>query len=386
MLILCTNSWSHHMGPLCRELSKALNGEFRMLISRPLTHPDSVARMKNGWIITPPKESWIIGPPKSDVAWFTGPYNDLILRSEVAIIGAVSIGAAGTIQKRVRQGKLTFFMGERIFKKPRLWTDYLNPRRIASWIRMHICYSHLNVHYLTMGHGCVEDLRFLHACRGRIWRWGYLAQVSSSPVEKSPHEKIRIGWCGRLIWWKKVDYILHAFARLPAQIRDCAEIQIVGSGAEESRLKGLCKQLCLDEFVTFTPFMRADDIRRWMQDLDVYVFPSNRMEGWGVALGEAMDSTCAVIANKEAGSTLELVVDGVNGFTFEDGDITKLCMRLRQLIENAVLRRELGLSAWRTMQNWSPAEGAKRLLSLIEQVSRNEPPRMSDGGLCSLRR
>lgn len=384
-MVLCTNSWSHHLGPVCRELANLLGQNFRMLISRPQMHPESIAREKNGWTIVPPNEPWIIGPPKTDEEWKTGHYNDMIYNADVALIGATSVYAARTIHRRIRGGKLTFFMGERLFKVPRRLRDYLNVHRLLSWTRLYLTYSHKNVHYLTMGHGCVEDLRFLHGCKGRIWRWGYLAAVSSVPFERPVRSKVRIGWCGRLIWWKKANLVLHAFSLLPSELKKRAEICFVGNGPEEASLRNLCNELNLNAFVSFHPFMAASDVRVWMRSVDVYAFTSNRMEGWGVVLGEAMDSACAVIANKEAGATLELVRDGVNGFVFENEDIVTLSQRMAQLIEDATLRKTLGHAAWASLQKWSPSVGAKRLLSLIDQIENNESPRTVDGGLCSLR-
>lgn len=373
------------MGPVCCELYNLLGNGFRMLISRPLMHPESIAREQNGWTIIPPNKSWIIGPPRTDEEWMLGPYNDLIYNSEVAVIGSTSVFAMQTIRKRIRDGKLTFFMGERFFKKPLNWKDCLNPRRLYALIRQHQICSHKNVHYLTMGHGCLDDLQFLHGCKGRIWRWGYLASVSSAPHNRTVHNKVRIGWCGRLIWWKMADSVLRAFSLLPKELKNRTEIVLVGNGPEESGLRRLSQKLNLETYVSFLPFMAASDIREWLKTVDIYAFTSNRMEGWGVVLGEAMDASCAVIANEEAGATLELVKDGINGFVFQNGDVETLSKRMAILIEHDNLRNSMGLAAWTTLQKWSPSVGAKRLLSLIDQIENNERPRIADGGLCSLR-
>ena len=385
MIIVCTNIWNHHLGPVCQELARQLGGDFRMLLSRPLQSPESIARVKNGWKLVPPDEPWIVGPPVADSDWETGPYNELIREAEVAIIGSTFARAWSAIRRRVRAGKLTFFMNERFFKNPRRWFDWLNPRRLLSWYRLHRLLSPVNVHYLTMNHWCADDLAFLHACTGRTWRWGYLVAVSDAPTPKPVREKVHIGWCGRFLYLKNACDILQAAASLKNTIKNQIEITFVGEGPEKESLVRLAHELGLDDKVRFFPFMPAQDVRAFMRDLDIYVFPSGRQEGWGAVLGEAMDASCAVIANEAAGSTLELVKNGANGFTYRDGDIATLSRRLGELVENAALRKEFGLAAWRTMQNWSPAEGAKRLISLIEQVSRNEPPRMTDGGLCSLR-
>lgn len=123
-----------------------------------------------------------------------------------------------------------------------------------------------------------------------------------------------------------------------------------------------------------------------MSSLDVFVFPSGRKEGWGAILPEAMDKSCAVIANEAAGSTLELVRDGVNGFTFKNGDIKTLACRLSQLIVDGQLRKKMGQRAWRTMQEWSPSVGAYRFVALANTLLSGEHQHCPGclRGLCEL--
>lgn len=384
MVILCTNLWNHHMGPVCREMARLNGPDFKMVLSEPLDSRSSKERIKNGWMLLPPKEPWIVQPPRTEADWQTGVYNDLIWTADVAIIGATSRYAWRTIRKRVRTGKLTFFMNERFFKIPRGWKYWLNPRRHASWFRTHLLLSPPNVHYLTMNHWCADDLAFFRGCTGRTWRWGYLVAVSAEPTPKPVREKVRIGWCGRLLDWKNVNYILQAVSSLEDSRKRSIEVTLVGDGPEKENLVRLTHELGLDDQVRFLPFMSKDDAKAFMRDLDVYVFPSGRQEGWGAALGEAMDASCAVIANEAAGATLELVKDGENGFTFKDGDIRTLTRRLDALIADAALRRKFGLAAWQTMQQWSPAVGAQRLTALIDAVRSGHTPRTPSECLCGL--
>ena len=164
MIMLCTNLWNHHLGPVCREMARLNGADFKMVLSEPLDTPLSKERIRNGWALLPPKEPWIVQPPLAELDWKTGIYNDLIWKADVAIIGATSRYAWSTIRKRGRAGKLTFFMNERFFKISRHWKDWVNPRRLASWYRLHLLLSPVNVHYLTMNHWCADDLAFLHAC------------------------------------------------------------------------------------------------------------------------------------------------------------------------------------------------------------------------------
>ena len=382
MVVFCTSMWNHHLGPVCVEMEKRLGDDFRLLLSLPLDNKYVKACGNCGLTVVPPNEPWIVGPPARDEGAENDRYAALILDAHVAVVGAMAHWASDAIRRRVDQGKLTFFMGERFFKSPWRWFDYLNPRQVLRWYRVHRFYSRRNVHYLAMSHWCADDLAFLHACKGRVWRWGYLPPVSDKPTEKPVREKVRIGWCGRFLCLKNVCDILQASSLLENSLKEKIEVTLVGDGPEKGNLVRLVHDLGLDGMVEFKPFMSAADAKAFMRDLDIYVFPSGRQEGWGAVLSEAMDASCAVVANEAAGSTLELVKDGENGFAYKDGDLATLTRRLGELVKDVDLRKRFGLEAWRTMQNWSPAMGAERLADLVRRVLDNEEPSVTEG-LCS---
>jgi glycosyltransferase involved in cell wall biosynthesis len=121
-----------------------------------------------------------------------------------------------------------------------------------------------------------------------------------------------------------------------------------------------------------------------MKKADIYVFASNRHEGWGAVLNEAMAEGCAVIANESAGSTHELIQHGKNGLIFKDGSVEDLFGCLELYIKDASLRRSLGYRAWRDMYEiWSPKIGASRLIHLIEGINNNANLPCFLSGLCS---
>ena len=138
--------------------------------------------------------------------------------------------------------------------------------------------------------------------------------------------------------------------------------------------------------VEFKKPVSAAEALGFMHNLDIYVMPSDREEGWGAALLEAMNEGCAVVSNKSAGATLDVIEDGKSGFAFEDGDIKMLAERICALIEDATLRHEMGKAAWRRVQEWSPRVGAERLVAVVNALSGVGQFPEYKGGLMSLRR
>ena len=81
--------------------------------------------------------------------------------------------------------------------------------------------------------------------------------------------------------------------------------------------------------------MSPEKVREYMEQSEIFLFTSDREEGWGAVLNEAMNSACAVVASDAAGSTNFLVVDGENGFLYKSGDIDDLYYKVKLLNCNA---------------------------------------------------
>ena len=386
-LAYCTNIWNHHQGPVCTELANLLGADdFRLLLHQPLDHKYSLERIGMGWNLNPPDESWIVGPPKTCAGVNYSEYVKIVMDADAIVFNSeVPYMTWDMLRERHRQGKLNLRMGERIYRGGRSWWYPFSPRKWLGRMVVRHRFESAGLHFLTMSHWCADDLKYLHACKGRTWRWGYLTPVSEKCAEKPHRDKVRIGWCGRMLFLKQVDLILKAYSAMPETVRAKSEIHLVGNGEAEESLRRLAVKLGIADFVEFSPMMLQAEAKRFLESLDVFVFPSNAHEGWGATLLEAMDKGCVPIANTAAGSTLEVVDDGVNGFVFKDGDITTLSARMAWLIEHEKERHDMGHRAWEMIQDWSPAEGARRLCALVERLLKGIGVNNIKSGLCSLR-
>ncbi len=78
----------------------------------------------------------------------------------------------------------------------------------------------------------------------------------------------------------------------------------------------MIKDRNLEEYISWKGALPAEEVRNYMMNTDIFVCTSNRFEGWGAVLNEAMNSQCAIVACNRIGSVPFLIEDGVNGFTF----------------------------------------------------------------------
>lgn len=384
-LCYLTNIWNHHQGEVCCAFADKLGDDFKLCLYQPLDHHWSIERLQNGWDLKPPDVSWITGPPEtqSEVPELFEKIMKYVEEADVVIAGLSPLAPEDFYERRIKKGKLTFFMGERFFKKAISFKRLLSPQfwNMIRVVRKDLHYP--NIHYLTMNHYCADDLKFMRLCKNQIWTWGYLTSVPETPPSARKNSKMRIMWCGRMLSWKRVDLLVKAVYIIKNKGCHEIEVEIIGDGEEKDKLINLIEQLKLGDVIAVQSFLPKDIVREKMRKADVYVFPSNREEGWGAALPEAMSEGCVVVANREAGSTLELIRNKENGFVFEDGNFEELAKYLELCYEKPEMRKEIGLKAWETMCEWSPENGAERFIQLAENIRAGENFNLYSIGLCS---
>jgi len=132
---------------------------------------------------------------------------------------------------------------------------------------------------------------------------------------------------GQLIPRKGLDLLLDAFAPLFVQ-KQGVRLTVVGDGPLSLELKARAAGLGLGEAVSFEGTIPAGEVRARVASHDVLVLPS-RWDGWGMVVNEAFSVGVPVIVSDRCGAS-DLIVNGVNGFTFESGSVGALSDRLCQ--------------------------------------------------------
>jgi glycosyltransferase involved in cell wall biosynthesis len=191
-------------------------------------------------------------------------------------------------------------------------------------------------------------------------------------------------WVGRMVSWKRVDLILSAAAWARTKGGNDFRLRIIGCGPEEEKIRLLTKSLGLADICEFDGPQSPEAIGMAMDAADIYVFPSDKNEGWGVVANEAMLHECCVIGSKNTGSIPYLIRNGINGFIFDDRNAGDLGKILRWCLDHPDQRQQIGNTARKTILDlWTPEVAAERLLMLIETIAKNETTPFLDGGPCS---
>jgi glycosyltransferase involved in cell wall biosynthesis len=154
-----------------------------------------------------------------------------------------------------------------------------------------------------------------------------------------------LGNVARLEEQKGHEDLLAALQQIRGSIPELT-VLLVGEGTREAHLRGLTRELGLQEVVRFLGTRR--DIPRILQALDVFVMPS-RWEGIPLTLLEAMGQGLPAISTR-VGRAPEIIEDGANGRLAPVGDPEALAGAILELYREPEKRKQWGEQARRTVR------------------------------------
>jgi glycosyltransferase involved in cell wall biosynthesis len=178
-----------------------------------------------------------------------------------------------------------------------------------------------------------------------------------------PRDRPAILYAAKFTRRKRPLDLLEAVRRLRMGHKTSFTLVMAGSGELEGELRTFCAVHSLDN-VVFTGFINQLQLPGLYGACDIFVLPSEH-EPWGLAVNEAMCAGLPVVVSREVGCVADLVEDGVNGFTFEAGDIEGLTRALRLLIEDEALRQRLGQASLARISQWSFPQCLKGIRSAL---------------------
>jgi glycosyltransferase involved in cell wall biosynthesis len=154
------------------------------------------------------------------------------------------------------------------------------------------------------------------------------------------NDDIVIGFVGRIVPAKGLEYLLEAFSYLKKEINNI-KLLIVGDGAILKDLKNYSIELGISKYSIFTG--ERQDIQKILSCIDIFVMPSIA-EGLPNALLEAMSSGKTVVTTK-VGGIPEIIKDRFNGLIIPDKNSEMLAKAIKELITDKDLSEKLGENA-----------------------------------------
>jgi glycosyltransferase involved in cell wall biosynthesis len=363
---------------MSRELYKRLGDDFSFIQTQPMEEE----RVQMGWaseVSEIPYLKLFYENPKQCKA--------LIMDSDVVVFGGVE--DESYIKPRLDAGKIVIRASERLYREGQ-WKS-ISPRGRKKKYEDHTQYASAPVYLLCHGAYVASDFNIVHAYPNKKFVWGYFPATfeydldslfkRKSHLDDNGKEEVRLLWAGRFMKLKHPEYAIKA-AKCLKKKGVLFHLDMVGAGELDDTLKKLTDQYGLSDNVTFHGFQTPINVRRFMEEADIFMFTSNYLEGWGAVLNESMNSACAVVAGHGIGAVPSLIRHGKNGMVYRNGNIKEFEGYVLELAQNKNLRKELGTNAYHTIINeWNPKEAAERLYKFSEGLLEGEVVAYSLGPL-----
>jgi 1,2-diacylglycerol 3-alpha-glucosyltransferase len=153
---------------------------------------------------------------------------------------------------------------------------------------------------------------------------------------------------GRVDSEKKVDVLIRAVNKLS---RSDIQLVVTGVGAALNKYQELAEHLGILDRVHFTGFVGDRDLPRLLNSVDIFCMPSEA-ELLSIASLEAMATGRPLLVARSK-ALPELVSDGVNGYTFEAGNVEDAARCMALLADHPERWAEMGAASLARVQDHS---------------------------------
>ena len=361
--VFVSNYLNHHQIPFCNAMSELMRGSFVFIQTEAMEEE----RVRMGWNEQVSKPYLKLYYEEPEIC------RQLIAEAEVVLFGGSD--DESYVDARLEAGKPVIRYNERMYKTGQ-WKA-ISPRGLKKKYHDHTRYRNAPVYLLCAGAYVASDFRIVKAYPGKMYCWGYFPETRHYDVDKllegkgSENNRTDIPfilWAGRMIDWKHPELPMETAAYLKARGLEF-HMDIVGGGDMKEQLETMRSRYGLESLVSLPGFMPPEQVRSRMEKADIFLFTSDRQEGWGAVANEAMNSGCALIADHMIGAVPYLVKHGENGFVYRDGDERQLFELTEKLVRDRDLCRELGRNAYRTItETWNAEHAAERVAKLCVKL------------------
>lgn len=350
-----TNFFNHHQKNLAAALYRTEGVDFRLVATE--TIPEE--RLKLGYQVQN-EEPYLLDYGKEA--------EDFLDTAEVIIAGSAP---EQMIQRQLKKGKLILRYHERPLKKGMEPLKFL-PR----WYRWHKRNPrNANVYLLAASAFAAADYAKFGLFSRKAFKWGYFPETKEYDdftqmlCQKEPNS---ILWAGRFLPEKHPEDAVLA-AEILKRKGYRFHLTLIGTGEQEQKIKNLVKEKQLEDIVCLPGAMSPEQVRMYMERAQIYLFTSDKQEGWGAVLNESMNSGCAVVASHEIGAVPFLIEDDRNGMIYRSCNVQELSEKIEELLQDPDKCRRLGQAAYETLlQTWNAETAAERLVQVCRKLLRGE--------------
>lgn len=367
-----SNYINHHQIPVSNVLYEHLGAEYTFIQTEPMEEE----RIKLGWNPEEVPEYVKYAYEEPELC------RQLIMDSDVVIWGGLE--EEEMLRPRLQAGKPVIRYSERLYKEAQ-WKA-ISPRGLRKKYLDHTRYRNAPVYMLCSGAFVASDFHIVRAYPNKMFKWGYFPEcreydldalmAGKEEISAGNGGKTEILWAARFIDWKHPELVVQLAKELKHQGKSF-HITMIGDGELRPKVEEMIAAEELEDVISLIGSQTPVQVRTAMENASVFLMTSDRKEGWGAVMNEAMNSGCAVVADRMEGATLFLMKQGENGFWYKEASVKCLADLVGRLLEDKKLRETIGRNAYKTIAElWNARVAAERLLKMCETVAAGKEPEM----------
>jgi glycosyltransferase involved in cell wall biosynthesis len=167
--------------------------------------------------------------------------------------------------------------------------------------------------------------------------------------EKNVEKKYDLLFCGQFNDRKQPLFFIRIATELSKQNTNL-NVLLIGNGP----LKKECiSELDFNKINYYDAgFVQPSEIIKLYQASKLFIFPTKK-DPWGLVANEALAAGLPVLVSSAAGVARELVIDGYNGFVFEDFDLNEWISKIKLLLTDENLYTQFSVNAKKSVKDYT---------------------------------
>ncbi|AFY74462.1 glycosyltransferase [Synechococcus sp. PCC 7502] len=190
-------------------------------------------------------------------------------------------------------------------------------------------------------------------------------EAFSQEIPQRPRTPPTILFCGQMIARKGLDLLLQAFEQL-ISMGLTSRLLLVGREADLPQMLTKVSEKN-QHYIEYAGFQAPEDLPHFFRQADIFVLPS-RHDGWGVVINQAIGAGLPVICSDAVGAANDLIEQGINGYTFPNGDVATLTTILANYLQNPEGIRIASDESLRKSIIWSTKAGSQNWVNVLHQI------------------
>lgn len=297
-------------------------------------------------------------------------------------------------KERLKLNKLSFDMSERWLKQG--LKNLFSPAILKMFVAYQLgSWKKKQLYKLCSSSFAAIDQEKLGMYKGKCYKWGYFTKTEKNETEKfqdvSTSGIAPLMWCSRYLKWKHPELPILMAERLKGKGYKF-HLDMYGEGEYKQKSIELVDKLGLQNEVSFYGNRPNNELMNEMQRHSIFLFTSDRNEGWGAVANESMSNGCVLVSSDAVGSAPYLIQDGETGMLFksprtnssfdkpDNEALDSLCDKVEWLLLHNDERQQIGIMARKQLEEvWSPENAARSLLTLIDDLSNGRDSSIDDG-------